>query len=425
MTLSTANQKHEVMERYSRVSIRETKESKSVKIGSDLKPEIISSLINKWQSLLDTTAKIVNVPSCLIMRLNEETIEVFLRSRTEGNPYEAGEKAGLIYGLYCETVIGTQQPLLVTDATKSQIWNKNNPDIDLNMISYLGFPINWPDGEVFGTVCLLDKKENQYNEDFINLLRKIKLHVETDLELLLANSDLKEKNMQLERLNNTKSKFLSLISHDIRGKIGILDQLLKLAIDEFENYDKASLKTLFQSLSQEADSSFQTLESLLQWAKNDLIQLEPDKTQVDIIEVIEKLLHHFQEAVRMKDLSVKKEYQSNKCLILADENMMTTSLRNILSNAIKYTQNGGLITVRVSLADQHCNIEIEDTGVGMDESTLSRLFSYYKLHGKQGTKGESSAGIGLMLTKEFLDKNNATVEIESEVGKGTRFRITI
>ncbi len=128
------------------------------------------------------------------MRLNIDNIEVFLKSNTDGNPYHVHEKADLVYGLYCETVIGTQNQLIVPDATKNEIWSKSNPDVDINMISYLGVPINWPDGECFGTVCVLDNKENYYNEDFINLINQIKQHIELDLELLLSNIELKELN---------------------------------------------------------------------------------------------------------------------------------------------------------------------------------------------------------------------------------------
>jgi len=92
---------------------------------------------------------------------------------------------------------------------KNKIWEKNNSAIDDNMISYIGFPINWPDGEVFCTICVLDNKENYHSNDFSNLLHKIKKHLETDLQLLLLNADLTDKNVQLEQLNNTKSRFLS------------------------------------------------------------------------------------------------------------------------------------------------------------------------------------------------------------------------
>ena len=231
------------MEKFSTITIRETKESKRIKISSDSKPQILDPIIQKWQTLLDTLAKIVNVPSGLIMRLNEETIDVFLKSNTKGNPYKANEKAKLIHGLYCETVIGTQNPLIVPDATKSEVWNINNPDVDINMISYMGVPLNWPDGECFGTVCILDNKKNQYSKEFENLLTQIKQHIELDLQLMLTTKE-------LEKLNDTKTKFLSLISHDVRGNIGSADQLLKLIIENIDNYDKPKLNEMLISLSQ-------------------------------------------------------------------------------------------------------------------------------------------------------------------------------
>lgn len=199
---------------YSKITIRESRQKKTVKIGSKLKPEIVSEVIQKWQFLIDVTAKIVNVPSGLIMKLHKDTIGVYVKSNTDGNPYVAGEEAKLIYGSYCETVIGTQKHLLVPDATKSSVWKDYNPDVDINMISYLGLPINWPDGEVFGTVCLLDNKENNYNQDYIDLLGQVKSQIETDLQLLVANKQLVDLNRDLQQtdkstvaLQNTDKRF--------------------------------------------------------------------------------------------------------------------------------------------------------------------------------------------------------------------------
>lgn len=413
------------MERFSTITLREKKESKVVKIGSDLKPEIVQGVINKWQSLIDTAAIIAHVPSGLIMRLNEKSIEVFLRSQTEGNPYEKGEQAKLMHGFYCETVIGTQEKLLVPDATKDVIWNVNNPDVDINMISYLGFPINWPDGEVFGTICILDNKENHYSNELSSLLQQIKQHLESDLQILLLNMNLGEKNTQLEQLNNTKSRFLSLISHDVRGALGTLDGFLKLILEHYDEFDKLKLKDLLNSLSKSASSAYLMLENLLNWSKNDLVQIKPIKTKIDIVEILESVLGFFEQEILLKQLKVKKEYFSNNVFIYADENMMTVILRNILSNAVKYTKSGGTITIRVFEFEKQHVIEIEDTGVGMDKSSVDKLFSYNEAHSAQGTKGESSAGIGLMLANEFMIKNNIKAIVESEIGKGTTFILTI
>ena len=126
-------------------------------------------IVRKWQEIVDLTAEIMHVPSALIMRVEPPNIKVFISSETNGNPYEREEVASLDTGLYCETVMNTRQPLLVPDALRDEQW-QSNPDVKLGMISYLGVPIIWPDGEVFGTICVLDKKPNEYSELYRKLL---------------------------------------------------------------------------------------------------------------------------------------------------------------------------------------------------------------------------------------------------------------
>jgi len=410
-------------EKRSKITIRETNESKLVSIASEAYPEIFSSVIDKWQSLIDTVAKIVDVPSGLIMRLNEDTIEVFLKSNTKGNPYHAGEKANLVYGLYCETVIGTQEELIVPDATKSPVWSKNNPDIDLDMISYLGYPINWPDGKVFGTVCLLDNKENHYNENFKKLLYLTKTHIESDLELIKSKQELELLYTNLQENSSIRSRFLSLISHDVRGGIGTLNEFLKLIINKFDVYESEKLKRDLNALSQITDSAYETLENLLSWSKNDLLHLEPNKEYFNIIEVIESLLSFFKLSIKMKNIEVEKKYFDTKIIVFADENMIRTSLRNIISNAIKYNKANGKIKIELIKKGDHTYLIIEDTGIGMDNLTLTKLFSYNESHQIKGTLGESSSGIGLFLTRDFLEKNNISVHVQSEKDKGTKFEL--
>jgi signal transduction histidine kinase len=411
-------------EKKSKITIRETKETKLVSISSDIKPEIFSAITEKWQLLLDTVAKIVNVPSGLIMRLNEDTIEVFLKSKTNGNPYHVGETAELIYGLYCETVIGTQEELLIPDATKSLVWGKNNPDVDINMISYLGYPINWPDGKVFGTVCLLDNKENNYNDNFKKLLYLTKTHIESDLQIILSKLELEELNKNLEESSSIKTRFLSLISHDVRGGIGTLNEFLKLMIDKYDTYERKKLKRDLISLNHMTNSAFMVLENLLSWSKNDLLQLDPEKKQFNLVEMMDSLISFFKLSIKMKNLELIQDYDDKNIMVFADENMLRTSLRNILSNAIKFNKNQGKISIQISKKGNRTIISIEDTGIGMDKTTKENLFSYSGAHQFAETTGESS-GLGLFLTKDFLEKNNVMVHVQSEIGKGTKFELTI
>ncbi|MGL3107971.1 GAF domain-containing sensor histidine kinase [Bradyrhizobium sp. BR 1432] len=162
--------------------------------------QVPSEIIHKWQEVVDVLAEIMHVPSALIMRVEPPNIKVFVSSESKGNPYEPDELAPLNTGLYCETVMKTCQPLLVPDALRDEVW-KSNPDIKLGMISYLGVPISWPDGEVFGTICVLDNKRNEYSKPYLRLLHQLRDAVQIDLQRLAAqHRQLEERETKIRRL---------------------------------------------------------------------------------------------------------------------------------------------------------------------------------------------------------------------------------
>jgi predicted signal transduction protein with EAL and GGDEF domain len=148
-------------------------------------------LLQEWQGIVDLTTRIMNVSAGLIMRINEDDIEVFVSSHNDKNPYKVGDKEHLRgASLYCETVINKQAKLLVPNALEAAEW-KNNPDVKLGMISYLGFPIYWPDGKPFGTICVLDAKGNRYSPEFEELLGKFRDLIQKHLEIIEINHQLK------------------------------------------------------------------------------------------------------------------------------------------------------------------------------------------------------------------------------------------
>jgi diguanylate cyclase (GGDEF)-like protein len=166
-----------------------------------MKIEIPDDVFAKWQNIVDTMAKIIAVPAGLIMRVVDEDIQVFIASKTEGNPYQPGDREHLVgSGLYCETVIGKDQKLLVPHALKEEQW-KDNPDVKLSMISYLGFPIRWPDHKPFGTICVLDSRENAYSELHENLIREFRDVIEQYLQLIHVNVKLGIAKAEMEVLN--------------------------------------------------------------------------------------------------------------------------------------------------------------------------------------------------------------------------------
>lgn len=140
-----------------------------------LPPEFLS----KWQKIVDLLAEILDVPAALIMKVDNGYMQVYVSSKSEGNPYKAGEKEKWD-DLYCQAVIQSQEPLIIADARADDFW-KNNPDIELGMIAYMGFPINFPDGTPFGTLCVLDRKERNFSKTRQKLLIEFKETIESDL----------------------------------------------------------------------------------------------------------------------------------------------------------------------------------------------------------------------------------------------------
>lgn len=415
--------------KYSMVNIRGgNQQKKIVEITSEHKPKLLTNILNKWQSLIDLATKVANVPSGLIMKLNEDTIEVYLKSQTNGNPYEKGEQARLIYGLYCETVIGTQSKLLVPDATKSNIWKDNNPDIDLNMISYLGFPINWPDGEVFGTVCLLDEKENSYNEIIIDLLFNLKQHIETDLNFLVIQQELEDTNKQLNETNATKDKFFSIISHDLKNPFNSLLGFSNRLNMKFDDYDTSKQKKMVNIIDETVKRTYKLFETLLTWSRSQRgkIEYRPQKNNLHLLtnETIELL----SQSAESKQITVINNI-SKTIYVNVDENMIQTVIRNLISNAIKFTPKNGKIDIFTELFKEndqnYIKLVVVDNGVGLNEENKLKLFKLSENITTTGTEKEKGTGLGLIICKEFVEKHGGKIWVESKSGEGSSFIFTI
>jgi hypothetical protein len=155
-------------------------------------------LLEKWQEIADLLAETIGVPTALIRKVDNEFIEVFISSHSENNPYLVGSKEEW-NGMYCESVIKTQNKLLVPNASIDKVWERN-PDVKLGMVSYLGYPIKYPDNQIYGTLCVLDNRERTFtllNEKLILQFRNV---IELDLALLQSN-ELKSSRLSTDYLH--------------------------------------------------------------------------------------------------------------------------------------------------------------------------------------------------------------------------------
>lgn len=183
----------------------------------DKNSAISSAFIENCQVMLNNLAEISQVPAALIMKVEEPFIEVFASSESPGNPYKVGDKECLP-GLYCETVINKREKLLVPNALKDENWNKT-PDIKMGMISYLGFPLLFPNGDVFGTICVLDSKERVFDKNCERLLLMLKSLFEESLKSL---SLVAQKNRVLELIakGTSLTETLDTLIKDVEAQLG-------------------------------------------------------------------------------------------------------------------------------------------------------------------------------------------------------------
>jgi PAS domain S-box-containing protein len=194
--------------------------------------EVPSEIIRKWQEIVNLLAEIMHVPSASRMRVDPPHIKVFVSSTSKGNPCEPG---ALDTGPYCETVMKTGQPLLIPDALENEAW-KANPHVRLGMISYLGVPIGWPDGRIFGTICVRDNKRNEYSEAYLKLLLHFRDMLQADLKSLARlHGEIEERETKIRRL--VDSNIIGIFIWDFEGRIlDANDEFLRMV-----SYDRQDL----------------------------------------------------------------------------------------------------------------------------------------------------------------------------------------
>ncbi len=185
------------------------------------KIEIPQSIIDIWQKIVDAISVILQVPSVMINKLDSPNLEVFRSNNSPQNPFPTGTTIPML-GLYCENAAKQRKNLKVEDARRDPVW-ANSPTAKAGIYSYLGFPLLWPDGEVFGTLCAVDTKENKWIDPSTHLLESVKRAIEAHLELVLAMEELKQKN---ELLNQTLAEVKTL-----RGLIPICISCKKIRDD--------------------------------------------------------------------------------------------------------------------------------------------------------------------------------------------------
>ena len=237
-------------------------------------------------------------------------------------------------------------------------------------------------------------------------------------------SEILKKNEELNDLNAAKDKFFSIIAHDLRNPfnaiIGLTDVLL-ISLDEI---DVVKLQKTLENIKGSSQQAHELLENLLMWARTQTGSIVFRPEPVDLFAQAEQSIELVAVQAARKNINIVSEFTS--CgLINGDVNMMSTILRNLLTNALKFTPRNGEIRVEISKNDGFCIFSVKDNGIGIPPERLKYLFSIDTAHKTRGTDQEPGTGLGLILCKEFIEKHGGYLEVESEAGKGSEFRVII
>ncbi|MBN1599635.1 MAG: hypothetical protein JW894_15175 [Bacteroidales bacterium] len=243
-------------------------------------------------------------------------------------------------------------------------------------------------------------------------------------ELFTQKEKLEEINVELNEVNATKDKFFSIIAHDIKNPFGTVMGFVELMQRNFGKWTDEKKVQIIDVLYDSTQNVYNLLENLLQWSRSqrNVIEFKPKKVSLkDMTFTVFSIFKHAADDKKIKlNLDIEEDIS-----IYADESMLNTILRNLVSNAIKFTPKGGSVTISAVREKNNVLFKIKDSGVGMDEVRLKKLFRIDSHQSTEGTNKEKGTGLGLILTKEFVLKHRGEIWVESEVGKGSVFNFRL
>ena len=247
----------------------------------------------------------------------------------------------------------------------------------------------------------------------------------TDItERKLAEYKLKKYSEELESLNSSKDKFFSIISHDLRNPFNSLLGFSELLANNIEDLTEQEIKDSAKTLNRTAHNLFNLLTNLLEWSKLQNGTFKIEKTEIILSEVINYTLDSFSESIRAKDIAIMRETES-ELKVLADRNMIDSAVRNLISNAIKFSNTGGIITIGCVANGKVAELFVTDSGVGIPEEDQERIFKIEKQFSTEGTNNEKGTGFGLLLCKEMVEKNGGSIRFKSKRDEGSTFTISL
>lgn len=264
-----------------------------------------------------------------------------------------------------------------------------------------------------------------------SLVARLREMNQAEEQLAAKNREIEKQKEELERqrhelseLNATKDKFFSIIAHDLRSPITTLVSLSDIIRTELDYLTPEQKSDVLSSLYDLSKNYLKLLDNLLQWSRMQTGRLDAEPVTFNLVEMITDVITIYRTTAVEKQVSLDWNPEG-PVFVFADMNMARTILRNLISNALKYSFPMGSVTVQVDGGDSLATVTVRDNGMGMVPDMVDRLFHIDQTFSTKGTANEKGTGLGLILCKEFVEKNGGNLKVESESGKGSSFSFTL
>ena len=313
----------------------------------------------------------------------------------------------------------------VRGSNNDGVWNNNEISIRIRILppwwrsiyayfSYLGLI-------VLAIFIYIKLRERKLKHDKKILKQKVE---ERTLQIEEKNRLIISQNQELKELNRTKDKLFSIIGHDLGNQFNIIVGYSEVLISDFEKLDTGKVEYHLNNINKSSIHAYELLENLLTWSKMQTNSIQFNPQQFHVQEKIAESLELMEGACTKKHIQIKVIGKKDVS-VFADVNMFSTVFRNLVSNAIKFTRENGSISISIQKKEDFCEIAVKDNGIGISEDNIRKIFRIDSNHSTLGTNGEKGTGLGLVLCKEFVEKHNGKIWVESVVGKGSKFSFTL
>ena len=263
----------------------------------------------------------------------------------------------------------------------------------------------------------LEKQEKRFLEE------KLQFEHETNIELSRMNEQVRIKNDQLQQLVEARDKLQSVISHDLRNPLTVINSVTETLNERISQMDEEEIGKAVKVIHETNARGLNLLDNLLNWSRMQTGKMQVVPAIVPLYPVIRDMIRWFKTSAEEKGIGIHVD-MDHQLTVFCDDDMLRTILRNLVSNAIKFTARGGSVHITAEpVAGNQTLLKISDTGIGISPSNLKRLFTLHESLSTPGTANEKGSGLGLSLVREFITMNNGRIEVDSSEGTGSTFSL--